>query len=225
MGQDNQPKARQAAQLARKKAQRAGYDRILIVSEGSKTEPHYFGEIRNFHRLHTANVQLHPSALGTQPLQVVEFAERLFLHGDRAKGVQARAFEQVYALFDRDEHPTYHAALEKAQALQGRLRSDLGVPVRFKAVASVPSFELWLLLHFEDVLAPMHRTEVHSRLRLHLPDYAKGELGQFAATRANLGDAMQRAKRLAAMNSAHDGKQPYTDIHLLVGLLTALKLA
>lgn len=49
MGKDNQPKARQAAKLARKKARRAPYERILIVSEGSKTEPHYFGEIRAYY--------------------------------------------------------------------------------------------------------------------------------------------------------------------------------
>jgi very-short-patch-repair endonuclease len=79
MGKDNQPKARQAAKLARKRARRAPYDRILIVSEGSKTEPHYFREIRAHYRLHTANVQVQPGALGTQPLQVVEYAEQLLV--------------------------------------------------------------------------------------------------------------------------------------------------
>jgi hypothetical protein len=33
-------KARSANKLARKKANRASYDRILIVCEGEKTEPH-----------------------------------------------------------------------------------------------------------------------------------------------------------------------------------------
>jgi hypothetical protein len=56
---------RQAAQLQRKKANRASHDRILIVSEGSKTEPLYFDEIRQYFRLHTANVQVRPSGFGT----------------------------------------------------------------------------------------------------------------------------------------------------------------
>lgn len=34
MGRDNSPKARQQEHLERKQGQRAGYDRILIVSEG-----------------------------------------------------------------------------------------------------------------------------------------------------------------------------------------------
>jgi hypothetical protein len=36
---DNSPKERQRRQLERKLNQRTSYDRILIVSEGSKTEP------------------------------------------------------------------------------------------------------------------------------------------------------------------------------------------
>lgn len=222
MGQDNQPKTRQASQLARKKARRAGYDRILIVSEGSKTEPHYFSEIRHHYKLHTANVQVQPGALGTQPLQVVEFAERLFLDGDASRGIQSRAFEQVYAVFDRDDHPSYHAALAKAAALRTKLRNDLGVQVKFEAIPSVPCFELWLLLHFEEVQTPLHRTEVYHRLRQHLPGYAKGQAGHFAATRAQLDVATQRATHLVGQHAAHDGTQPYTDVHLLVGLLTAL---
>ena len=223
MGQDNQPKKRQALQLARKEGRRASYDRILIVSEGSKTEPHYFGEIRSYYKLHTANVQVQPSARGTQPLQVVEFAEQLFLKGDTSQGIRPRAFEQVYAVFDRDDHATYHAALAKAVALGDKLRNDLGTHIKFEAIASVPCFEMWLLLHFEDVLAPMHRFEVYRRLQAYLPAYDKGQLGQFAATRTFLEVASLRAKHLAEKFDAHDAAHPYTGIHRLVNLLVALK--
>jgi len=223
MGKDNQPNARQAAKLARKKARRAPYERILIVSEGRKTEPHYFREIRAYYRLHTANVQVQPGALGTEPQQVVEYAERLFLRGDEGKQIQRRAFEQVYAVFDRDDHDTYHNALRKAAALDGKLRSDLGQRVTFQAIASVPCFELWLLLHFEDVFAPVHRNEVYERLRVHVPGYDKGQDGHFERTRRHLDAAKQRAGDLAGIHNAHDGIEPYTNVHLLVTLLTALK--
>lgn len=223
MGKDNQPKERQAADLARKAGKRAGYDRILIVSEGSKTEPLYLGEIRADYRLHSANVQVRPSQFGTTPLQVVEYAEYLFRKGDEAKDIQPRAFEQVYAVFDRDDHATYHNALAKAAALDGKLRSNLNKPVHFAAVASVPCFELWLLLHFEDVLAPLHRTEVYQRLRPYLPGYDKGQPGHYANTKARLADAMQRAEHLTALTNAYDGTEPFTDLHRLVRLLTTLK--
>jgi len=58
MARDNSPKERQQKHLERKQGRRASYDRILIVSEGSKTEPNYFREIRTVYRLHTANVEV-----------------------------------------------------------------------------------------------------------------------------------------------------------------------
>lgn len=223
MGKDNQPKVRQAAQLARKAGQRAGYDRILIVSEGSKTEPHYLGEIRAEYRLHTANVQVQPGLFGTTPVQVVEYAEHLFANGDELRNVQPLAFEQIYAVFDRDDHATYHNALTQAAALDGKLRNDLKQPVRFEAIASVPCFELWLLLHFEDVFAPLHRTEVYQRLHQHLPGYDKGQAGYYAQTHQYLDVATQRAEHQAKLTTAHNGIEPYTDLHRLVRLLTTLK--
>ncbi|WP_297462925.1 RloB domain-containing protein [Ferrovum sp.] len=97
MGKDNQPKARQAAQLARKAGHRASYDRILIVTEGSKTEPLYLGEIRKEFRLQIANVQVQHSQYGTSPLRIMEYAEHLFVNGDEEKNIQPRAFEQDYS--------------------------------------------------------------------------------------------------------------------------------
>ena len=111
MARDNSPKERQQEHLQRKQAQRASYDRILIISEGSKTEPNYFREIRSTYRLHTANVEVRPSELGTSPIQVVKYAQELFENGDRHKNIQRRAFERVYAVFDRDDHDSYHDAL------------------------------------------------------------------------------------------------------------------
>lgn len=46
MARDNSPQERQKKSLSAKLGRRASYDRILIVSEGRKTEPLYFTEIR-----------------------------------------------------------------------------------------------------------------------------------------------------------------------------------
>ncbi len=223
MARDNSPKERQKKQLERKLAQRASYDRVLIVSEGSKTEPNYFREIRSNYRLHTANVEVRPSELGTEPIQVVQYAKELFEKGDRHKSIQSRAFERVYAVFDRDDHRTYFDALNQAAALDGKLRNDAKQPVVFKAIASVPSFELWLLLHFDDIQAPLHRDEVLRRLRQYIPCYEKGTAGVFANTRDSLVTASQRAERLALRFTAFDDPEPYTAIVELVRLLTTLR--
>ena len=175
MGKDNQPKHRQQARdLRRREALRAPFERVLIVCEGEKSEPLYISDIRSDYRLATANVQVLSSAFGTQPLQVVEYAEMLFRGGDRSKAIQPRAFDRLVAVFDRDDHASYHQALAKAEALNGKLKNDADESVPFQAAASVPCFELWLLLHFEDVHAPIHRNEVYDRLKPYLPGYDKG---------------------------------------------------
>lgn len=223
MGRDNQPKVRQAARLARKKGQRATYDRILIVTEGSKTEPNYLGEIRSEYRLNTANVQVEPSAYGTSPLQVVSYAETLFLEGSELKHIEPRAFEYVYVVFDRDDHETYHNALAKMDAINGKYLNDNRKKVHFVATPSVPCFELWLLLHFEEVQAPLHRNEVYQQLRSYIPDYEKGSKGHYALTKINLEIATERANALSQLHNKYDGENVYTAIHELVAKLISLK--
>lgn len=225
MGKDGQPKHRQAArELLRRKAQRQPAERLLIVCEGSKTEPWYLGEIRQQLRLPSANVQVQPAAYGTEPLKIVEYAERLFTEGQRALGIHARSFDHVVVVFDRDEHHTYHSALQRVAALNGRLENDEQFKVPFEAVVSVPCFELWLLLHFEDVFAPLHRDAAIAQLRRHLAGYAKGQGSHWAVTRDRLDAATGRANALvAAGHTAEDGTQPYTNMHELVRRLLHLK--
>jgi hypothetical protein len=219
VARDYSPKIRQRAQLERKESRRASYDRVLIVSEGTKTEPLYFKEIKKAHRLHTANVEVHPSAFGTEPIQVVRFARQLFEVGDPRKRLRAKAFEKVFAIFDRDEHKSYFDALKLAESFDGKLRNDAKQPIAFKAIASVPCFELWLLLHYEDIQHPLHRDEVLTRLKQHIPGYDKGAGGSFATTRGNLEIADQRARNLAMLSTAYDDTEPFTDIFGLVALL------
>lgn len=223
MGRDNQAKERQLRRNVAKEARRASYARILIVTEGSKTEPQYLEEIRAVHRLHSANVEVQPGQLGTAPIQVVRYAQQLFEQGDLHKGIRPKSFDQVYAVFDRDEHDSYFNALNLAKSLDGKLRNDDRTPISFKAIASIPSFELWLLLHYEDIQHPLHRDEVMARLKQHIQGYDKGAGGAFATTRDQLTIAMQRAQALAEQFNSYTDPEPFTALHELVALLTALR--
>lgn len=223
MGRDNSPKIRQRQQLERKQGKRPGYERILIVSEGSKTEPLYFGEIRSHYRLPTAHIAIFPSEIGTDPRQVVEYARQLFTNGDPQKDIQPRAFERIFAVFDRDDHLGYFDALDRAKSLDKKLRNDNREPVSFEAIPSIPSFELWLLLHFEDIRSPLHRTEVIKRLKHHIPNYEKGRRDIFAITRPLLDTAHKHALGLAQRSNASVDTEPYTAITYLVSLLTKLR--
>lgn len=225
MGQDNQPKHRQAVRdLRRRVAQRQPAERLLIVCEGSKTEPLYLRAIQQSLRLPTANVQVQPTKYGTEPLRVVEYAEQLFVNGSFDPRLWPRSFDRVVAVFDRDDHKTYDAALEKAAALNGRLKNDENVLVPFDAITSVPCFEIWLLLHFEEVLAPLHRHEVLRRLQQHLPNYAKGQRDHWVATQHLLHVATKRARILApALSQIGNQHSLGTTMYLLVERLQQLK--
>lgn len=222
MARDNHPRQRQAQKLARKKGKRAPYERILIVCEGSKTEPLYFKEIRQHYRLQTANIKILPSKQGTDPLHVVKSAKDLFEKGDYPS-ILPGAFEKVYAVFDRDEHKHYHDALKYAENLNDKLRNDEKSLISFEAIASVPNFEIWLLLHFEDIQHALRRNEVIDRLKKHLTEYQKGQGGHFALTKNFLHKALDRADKLTKANNAYDVEASYTDVGKLVERLTTLK--
>ncbi|WP_394791192.1 RloB family protein [Rhodoferax sp.] len=200
MGRDNQAKDRQFRRKVTREARRASYARILIVTEGSKTEPLYLEEIRAAHQLHSANVEVQSGQLGTAPIQVVRYAQQLFEDGDLRKGIHPKSFDQVYTVFDRDDHDSY-----------------------FNAIVSIPSFELWLLLHYEDIQTPIHRDEVMDRLKQHITGYDKGAGGAFVITRDRLETATQRAQALAAKFNAYTAPEPFTALHELVTLLTTLR--
>ena len=95
--------------------------------------------------------------------------------------------------------------------------------IDFKAIASVPSFELWLLLHFEDIQAPLSRHEAENRLKKHIPGYFKGAENSFQLTQQYLTIASSRANQLASRFTAYDAPEPFTDIFNLVALLTTLR--
>jgi hypothetical protein len=190
---------------------------MLIVCEGEKTEVNYFKAIRREKRVPSADIEIVPSDYGTAPLRIVEYAI------DRFK--ETKAFDRVYAVFDRDDHDSYHNALAKAEATDKKLKNDEGTAVPFKAVPSVPNFELWVLLHFRDVLAPIHRTEVYAELRkpAAYPAYTKNSTTVYQDTRDHIPAASGRAAVLRGQFDKHNGADPYTDADLLTGEL--LKIA
>lgn len=127
-------------------------------------------------------------------------------------------------IFDRDEHRTYHEALTRARALDGTMPNDERKKVCFTAIPSVPCFELWLLLHYEDIREYFERDEIYRRLRNHLPEYAKGAHGMFEITSPALAQASQRAATLQGRCSPFTGTEPYTNADMLVTLLRSVRV-
>jgi len=103
------------------------------------------------------------------------------------------------------------------------LKNDEKVGVTFEAIVSVSCFELWLLLHFVEILAPIDRAAALTRLKQYFPGYEKGNRGTYAATSAHLELATERATALKKRFSRLPGTDPYTDVHELVAALKNLR--
>jgi hypothetical protein len=155
------------------------------------------------------------SELGTEPKQIVESAEAEFQ--------RTRGYERIYVVFDRDDHLTYANAIAMAESRNKRLRNDERRPVTFEAIVSVPCFELWLLLHFSDIQAWLHRDEALQPLRGFLPGYSKDSRNAFNDTPPHLPAATARAAALRARFSRLPGTEAYTDVDELVATLRALR--
>ncbi|MCF6346619.1 MAG: RloB family protein [Thiomicrorhabdus sp.] len=177
MGTDNlhhKRKAKLNSDLKRKKAKREPYDRVLIVCEGEKTEPHYFSELKDHYRLNSANIKI-TGDCGSSPCSVLDKAEEL----QDQESKKGDAYDKIYCVLDKDCHTSYRETVSKINDLKEE---------GFEAVTSVPCFEYWLLLHFDYVTHPYCKTEnksicdkVIQELKLYLPDYEKGTSGLFVS--------------------------------------------
>lgn len=206
-------RAKQLRALRRNQPKRDSYDRVLIVCEGSKTEPNYFREIIDFLKLNSANVEVDGKS-DSSPRSVVAHAIERYQADNE--------FDRVYCVFDRDEHSTFDEALQ-------RIRTSAKAPLY--AIVSIPCFEYWLLLHFEFSSRPYARAGGRSPadcaiedLKRYVPDYSKGSNKTFQKLRDKLDVAIERAKRIQEQGAKDESLNPSTQTHLLVEYLQRIKL-
>jgi hypothetical protein len=134
----------------------------LLLCEGAVTETGYFEDWRA--ELRTALVDIEIAADHGVPRSLVATASARLKAARRAARRQqddSLSYDQVWCVFDIDEHPAMAAALDQARAL------GIGLAI------SNPSFELWALLHFHDHRAHLERQQARGLLKAYLPDYDK----------------------------------------------------
>lgn len=205
--------------LQRRKPLREPYDRVLIVCEGSKTEPNYLRELVATRQLSSANVQITGEG-GSAPKSVVELAIKLF--------EEDADYDTVFCVFDRDGHATFDEALQRIRGkkLARRIGKRKIGEARFEAVVSVPCFEYWILLHYVDTTAPMARY-VDLLHRLHrvpgFEAYDKGVPGLFAKTQDRMETALARADRANATARQAGTDNPSTQMPALIRYLLQLR--
>jgi hypothetical protein len=190
--------------LARRAPTRSPLPLLLVVCEGEVTEPQY---LRGFARAQGANtVRLHVEAPGGDPRALVERA--IELRDDAAgramrEGDENLAYDEVWCVFDVDDHARLRAARELAE------RTRIGLAV------SNPCFELWLILHFREQGAHLTSRRAAELLGKHIRDYRKHV--RYEELSNGYTDAVERAESLDRrhLEAGTDGGNPSTGVHLL----------
>jgi len=195
---------KRARRPARRNAIRSQRRRLLVVCEGERTEPDY---LRGFERhVRNATIELEVLGEGLDPKRIVEAAKS---RNDNASGEARRLrdgnarFDEVWCVFDRDEHPSFDAARVMAR------------DNKFELAISNPSVELWLLLHFRDSPGMQHRDAIRQMLKRLLPHYDKRV--DFEEFVGGVADATARAQRLdeAATAAGEAHRNPSTGFYRL----------
>ena len=220
MGSDDlhyKRKARRAQDLVRRQSSREAYDWVLVVCEGSKTEPNYLRELVDYLKLSSANVEVDGKS-GSSPISVVQHAKRRY----REEKDKGDTYDRVFCVFDKDTHASYAQAISKSASSKPG-----GV---FQAIPSVPCFEYWLLLHFIFSTRPYDAsggTSACSRLINELQDYMagyiKGDKGVFKLLMDKTDQAVVYSKRALRRAEASGTDNPTTRTHELVEYLQLLR--
>ena len=121
---------------------------VRVLTEGTVTEQQYLTTIRRAYRHVTISIDR--ESAGAVPGTLVREAKQQLAAARRSRGGE-RKFDEIWCVFDTDEHPGLPAALAEARA------AGVGVAM------SNPCFELWLILHAEDQAAWIHRDDAQRR--------------------------------------------------------------
>ena len=160
---------------------------ILVVCEGV-TEESYINWYRNKCRSKLVKVKIADNNYST-PRELVNFAKELQLENRRESKKSNNIFvvyDEIWCVFDRDKHPYFENAIQKAKA------NDL------KLAISVPCFELWLYLHLYDNPGMQNHTKMLEILKKYKPSYEKGNKFNFEEnfTGKQISEAIKRSKAL-----------------------------
>ncbi|OGS88706.1 MAG: hypothetical protein A2061_07435, partial [Gallionellales bacterium GWA2_59_43] len=140
---------------------------IIIVCEGKNTEPQYFEECVDYYG--AGLVSLRVIAPAGVPITLVRAAiterNELLRRMRSTRDSYGKCF-RVWAVFDRDMHPSVEKAIQ--------LALDNHIDIAF----SDPCFELWPLLHLMNYGAMSDRHALQALLATHMPkyDHAKGAI-------------------------------------------------
>lgn len=171
----------------------------LIVTEGTDTEPAYFGAIKEIiNKRYPEKIHLDVSGEGDNTISLFGRAKLL-------AGNISNVYKHVWIVYDTDDFPADHIDRVLQLCVENSTEETM-----FHAIWSNQCIELWFLLHFSFMQSDIHRTEYWPKLTEHLKqigagEYMKNRKDMYQILYPYMEYAIGNAKRLNALN---EGKLP-----------------
>ena len=194
----------------------------LIVTEGTDTEPAYFGAIKEIiNKRYPEKIHLDVSGEGDNTISLFGRAKLL-------AGNNSNIYKHVWIVYDTDDFPSDHIDRVLQLCVENSTEETT-----FHAIWSNQCIELWFLLHFSFMQSDIHRTEYWPKLTEHLKqigvgEYMKNRKDMYQILYPYMDYAIGNAKRLNALNEgklpskAAPGTKVYELIEILKPYLTEM---
>lgn len=199
----------------RDKAKKLQPEYHLIVTEGTNTEPAYFGAIRDrINARYQGRIRLEIYGEGDNTVNLLDKARKRAL-------ASPNGYRHVWVVYDTDDFPAEHID-QTAQLCETWSTEN----ITYHAIWSNQCIELWFLLHFSYMHSNLHRSEYWPKLSERLRSLGKGEYSKnrqdmYTILYPMMDHAIANAKRLNTKNEDKLPSQsaPGTKIHELVEVL------
>lgn len=192
----------------RRRARRPRRDeakRILVVTEGTRTEPQYVEELNRYLRSKGATTVVKSVSVGKDPLKVVQKCVEKREEADR----RDKGYDDCVCLVDVDRHHTLVEAIQLAE------REGIHLLI------SNLKFEVWLRWHVEKKRSPLSSAQLDAQVaRLKLLD---GKLLSARFPFESIHEACAVARSADPdMAAGRIGPDPSTAMPILVDLMQGL---
>lgn len=184
----------------------------LIITEGTDTEPAYFGAMRDIiNSAYPDRIQLNVHGVGDNTLS-------LFQKAKQTASASANGYKHVWVVYDTDDFPA-----DRINKTAQLCIDESTEETTYHAIWSNQCIELWFLLHFSFMQSDLHRNSYWPKLTevltaQGLGEYKKNRTDMYQILFPYMDTAIANAEKLDKNNAGKfpSSAAPGTKVHVLV---------
>lgn len=184
----------------------------LIITEGTDTEPAYFGVMRDIiNSAYPDRIQLNVHGVGDNTLS-------LFQKAKQTASASANGYKHVWVVYDTDDFPA-----DRINKTAQLCIDESTEETTYHAIWSNQCIELWFLLHFSFMQSDLHRSSYWPKLTevltaQGLGEYKKNRTDMYQILFPYMDTAIANAEKLDKNNAGKfpSSAAPGTKVHVLV---------